>query len=453
MNTQMDSTKSVLRCTLCDKPFDRQSSLKRHGYYCRSRKVGVISRSRSCIACAKSKIRCDGARPACGRCANKNHECHYNTGNIKPSKTPNTSNVVQAGGNGASAVAPASQSQPATSADTVYTGTELDVLNMNYLDWSMIDDALFGMPSWDMTMPTMPATEVRTLTQRHTQDTGMQRVASLMLSTFKSYLRDMLHHDTMPPFIHPSQSSSANISEPLANCISLIHMISSPKGSRKLFWRNVRTECEHIRAGRYAVDEKTLLAAMQALSIYIFVRLDEGETEHNNLDSLLVDTITAAIEQFSAIDACRIQRATQHADGRPSWENWILEESRRRLSLVMRIINMLVYFQPVNLCTLPKDLLLAPLPARKRLWEAPEAHTWKLESEGHDETYGMAKSGELVRLNESSLLFDHTDLIREKFCGAESYSKKIRNVAAWEDWLSNTDGFGGLVMLAASLAE
>jgi hypothetical protein len=30
-----------------------------------------------------------------------------------------------------------------------------------------------------------------------------------------------------------------------------------------------------------------LLAAMQALSIYIIIRLDEGQTEHNNFDSVM----------------------------------------------------------------------------------------------------------------------------------------------------------------------
>ncbi len=30
---------------------------------------------------------------------------------------------------------------------------------------------------------------------------------------------------------------------------------------------------------------------MQALLIYIIIRLDEGETEHNNFDSLLVSTV------------------------------------------------------------------------------------------------------------------------------------------------------------------
>lgn len=34
-----------------------------------------------------------------------------------------------------------------------------------------------------------------------------------------------------------------------------------------------------------------LLAALQALSVYTIVRIDEGETEHNNLDSLMQNAI------------------------------------------------------------------------------------------------------------------------------------------------------------------
>jgi hypothetical protein len=33
---------------------------------------------------------------------------------------------------------------------------------------------------------------------------------------------------------------------------------------------------------------------MQALSIYILIRLDEGETEHNDLDFLLLATVAVS---------------------------------------------------------------------------------------------------------------------------------------------------------------
>ena len=44
-----------------------------------------------------------------------------------------------------------------------------------------------------------------------------------------------------------------------------------------------------------------LLAAMQALSIYILVRLDEGEMEHNNFDYLLLATVVVGLRLASAL--------------------------------------------------------------------------------------------------------------------------------------------------------
>lgn len=42
-----------------------------------------------------------------------------------------------------------------------------------------------------------------------------------------------------------------------------------------------------------------LLAAMQALSIYIIMRLEEGETEHNDVDFLLLSTVTVGLTNSS----------------------------------------------------------------------------------------------------------------------------------------------------------
>lgn len=39
----------------------------------------------------------------------------------------------------------------------------------------------------------------------------------------------------------------------------------------------------------------SLLAGIQALCIYIIIRVDEGETEHNNLDVNLITTISVSI--------------------------------------------------------------------------------------------------------------------------------------------------------------
>jgi hypothetical protein len=96
----------------------------------------------------------------------------------------------------------------------------------------------------------LPTPNIRSLIQRPKIGTGSQRIANLILHTLKSYPLMILRYKTLPPFIHPGLVSSDvedNHMEPLTNCISLVQMISGGvQGSRKLFWKNVRLECERL---------------------------------------------------------------------------------------------------------------------------------------------------------------------------------------------------------------
>lgn len=111
---------------------------------------------------------------------------------------------------------------------------------------------------------------------------------------------------------------------------------------------------------------------------------------------------------------------------------------------------MLVYFEPVNMCTLQADLILAPLPAKKQLWEAGDEVVWKAESErepGAQTAFGLAANGELVKLDEGQLYCSDAVLLHK----SSDARPPSRSIAYWEEWCSGIDGLGGLVMLAASL--
>lgn len=114
------------------------------------------------------------------------------------------------------------------------------------------------------------------------------------------------------------------------------------------------------------------------------------------------------------------------------------------------MINMLIYFDPAAMCPLPDDLILAPLPARKQLWEAGDESAWVTERQrgppGAQVSFGLTAGGEVVKLDEGRLS-----------CGDAEVSPRRTSDAAgtdpspgWEEWCSGMDGFGGLVMLAAS---
>lgn len=77
-----------------------------------------------------------------------------------------------------------------------------------------------------------------------------RRTTILMLHMLNAYPRMMTRHDNPPPFIHPMSVTLEQEYmhlEPLNNCMSLVHMVNSGiQGSRKLFWKNVRMECERF---------------------------------------------------------------------------------------------------------------------------------------------------------------------------------------------------------------
>ncbi len=111
---------------------------------------------------------------------------------------------------------------------------------------------------------------------------------------------------------------------------------------------------------------------------------------------------------------------------------------------------MLIYFEPAAMCTLQKDLILAPLPAKRQLWEATNEFVWRVESKkdlGAQTDLGLAASGELVKMEEGQL-YCSDGVLLYKSLDARTPSGSSEN---WEEWCSGMDGFGGLVMLAASL--
>ncbi|KAI1390579.1 uncharacterized protein F4822DRAFT_155041 [Hypoxylon trugodes] len=312
-----------------------------------------------------------------------------------------------------------------------------------------------GLSSASYSIPATPNWSVRSLIQRPRVQTGTQRIPKLIFHTLKSYPLMMMRYNTLPPLIHPSLVSAdvenAHM-EPLTNCISLVHMIGNGiQGSRKLFWQNVRRECERFSDEHQNFNRWELLAAMQALTIYVLLRLDEGETDHNNFDFLLVKAVVIIAQQISRSDIiCHTQCALCNNGLETSWKEWVFRESRRRLAVVYRVVNMLIYFEPAAMCDLPSDFALAPLPARKQLWEAGDEFAWKLESQrdsGIQVSFGLAADGEIVKLDESQLSCGDAWLSRQSI-DAKTPS---RSTASWEEWCSGIDGFGGLVMLAASL--
>ncbi|OTB08787.1 hypothetical protein M426DRAFT_161624 [Hypoxylon sp. CI-4A] len=464
---------SILRCRQCRKPFDKESTLRRHGYYCRSRTAARSSRPRSCISCARGKAGCDKKRPECSRCMTVGIVCQYPTNATTSSSTGETHTVDKPPGevNGTTV-----SGDGLMLTDPEFTNfgdgfTEEGITNIGLVDFmnTQMNESYLSPPSlghttpstdptiqfqqrlspFSFSIPSTPNVTVRSLVRRPKMQPRAQRTINLIFGTLKSYPLMMSRHHTLPPFIHPSFDAENAEMEALATCISLMRMIGA-QGSRVLFWRNVQQECERISEECSRFSKWELLAAMQALSIYVIVRLDEGETEHNDCDFLLIKAVIIVVQQMSCVDVtCHAQCCFCDTGLETTWKEWMLRESRRRLGVVYRVINKLTYWDPASMCDMPEEFLLAPLPAKKQLWEAGDEFAWKAENQKDSGVqFGLAADGEIVRLEEGRLSCSDAWLSYE----SSGPVAQPRHAASWEDWCAGIDGFGGLVMLVASLA-
>jgi hypothetical protein len=115
---------------------------------------------------------------------------------------------------------------------------------------------------------------------------------------------------------------------------------------------------------------------------------------------------------------------------------------------------MVVYFQPASLCHLHQtDLIIAPLPSRKQLWEAEDETAWRAENAGYHDArirYALAGDGELVKFDLGQLC-DSSEAQQPQQSLVET--SPLRMTGNWDEWCAGMDEFGGLVMLAAALTS
>ncbi|KAH7109300.1 hypothetical protein B0J11DRAFT_238050 [Dendryphion nanum] len=495
-------SEKILRCELCNKPFDKQSTLKRHGYYCRSQKQPKSSaRLRSCVLCVKAKARCDNKFPSCKRCSEKNTECRYAISKHKPSLEQHArdqTRTVQLIDQEFSHIALPGAIQFSTGFDSRVA--ENEPLDLNF---GIFDDNSF---SWDLStvvgsnsqdpgadenqvqpsfedstnlilfgqsglfdqgiqvaqkatpmmpcIPYMPDFTLRSFEHLFVTDGASKKTSMLIVRLLTSYPAMMRKHNSLPPFIHPYFLTNVNnpdikALESFNTCVSLMQITNTePRGGRKLLWRNIRLECERLQEEWVTHDRWELLSSMQALLIYILIRLQEGETEHNNVDVLLLATVkTIAYALYELVGYIPCDQPVGHNTS-ASWKDWVFEESRRRLALIFRVMGLVFSMAPVNKCQLPSGFILSPLPAKKQLWEAPSEESWnecKICDPNLLKSFGVLSNGNMVELDE------YRTLPGGEIVLSDPGRERADNGENWQEWCSGMDGLGSLVMLVTSL--
>jgi hypothetical protein len=243
---------------------------------------------RSCEACIKAKTRCDNARPCCARCASRHVPCAYSMG-IRMSKVSDKTSLHQ---KSYQDIIKDKGVPDALSTRSSIETTEPIEGAADLLDFSFANQG-FGLPDWGLphsdfslmnewgpfvpllpqsgqrdgrmdltpmviqaegqTIPRMPNYHLRSFTQSRSITGRVPSSAKLMTQMLTSFPRTMYNPGSLPPFIHP-YSLGTNSHNPdkgfesLTTCMTLMQMVSSGAPSnRKLFWKNVRLECERLQ--------------------------------------------------------------------------------------------------------------------------------------------------------------------------------------------------------------
>lgn len=99
-----------------------------------------------------------------------------------------------------------------------------------------------------------------------------------------------------------------------------------------------------------------------------------------------------------------------------------------------------------------------PLPASKLLWEAPNSSVWRSEVEAGTKSngiFGLMANGQLMRLERSSRSEMDEQMIQNPMdWPRRDYSDEVWKAGEnWTDWAAGMDGYGYLIMIAASLVD
>ncbi|KAF2451084.1 hypothetical protein P171DRAFT_469196 [Karstenula rhodostoma CBS 690.94] len=211
-----------------------------------------------------------------------------------------------------------------------------------------------------------------------------------LLSIISSYPRMLAQGPTLPPFIHPHGSRlhfDAHPSEtttspdanphpsPLQACTTIARLLlSHPNPSSAAFiWRTISTEHAHILSNLPTFPLASTLAALQATMLYGTMRVALSGRPYASINPTLVHTMERLAARSCTLTGTPF--SVRHSRGeKPTWEDWISEETRRRISVVCFLLALTIPSAPDDLIANPNNHVL---PASKALWEARTREEWE----------------------------------------------------------------------------
>ncbi|KAI0543957.1 hypothetical protein F4679DRAFT_65454 [Xylaria curta] len=284
--------------------------------------------------------------------------------------------------------------------------------------------------------------------------TQQSLMAKLLSGQIENYPKMLIQGSRLPPFIYPQcvlnnilyhqcvadNGSHQCLSEPLANCATLVRMYYSRSPNNTQFvWKTIYNEQKRLYKEFNTFDVPTLLAAVQAVSIYILIQAQDTASIAKNDVSSMAITLAEMAKSLHYRSQYQIGILKNPNLG---LKTWVIHESVRRTVNLFYVIGIVTIIriggaQKTGCC----GILETPLPCGRELWE-PEA----------TETFG-------IRLHryKSRLVADRGLIINDLYHVLDSEQSEKNDAAdspIQKDiatWCESQDDLGTLVWMTSLL--
>ncbi|PLB55347.1 hypothetical protein P170DRAFT_344876 [Aspergillus steynii IBT 23096] len=375
------------------------------------------SRQKACQQCSSAKARCDRQHGPCVRCTRRGLSCVYprTARSESPLIGSNPVNNLRTDRVNTSTLA----TERERLAGSMHVPEGLDDLNFSGLELICpIDDTAISNRWLNPYIP-VPGQAVK---QYPTN------VNAFIYRILKSYAAVAAHGRGILPFVHPIQMRPRPVGSPLASCLSLVRVCSSPlPGSEATAASVLQREMNDIFNQCEEFDDEDQLAAFQAYLIYamvLFFRLSEAYNDVFRGTMMNLQNLARSSTRRGVVCAADQRRV------RPRWEEWVITETKRRALYVMYLFDSILSTQEGLPTFLGTELEGLPAPANKLLWQAQSRYQWEREYHVH-----------MAEWAEGGLTIDELWPVPTGF----GETQLARRRARVDQWLENTDEFGTML--------
>lgn len=343
------------------------------------------SRQKSCIACARSKRRCDQEFPKCRRCFAKKIECEYNSRNLDRLQQNSDRYGDQEVGPAEMFVGEMSGDVQLQRSPALMGAGGLPGLNDAFLEFENNPFALSGLPGEEI----VSSNVIEEIVAQQQLDDISQITSNTRLHACVDFVAKRLagipktfaeRGQTM--FIHRQllqNRSSPALDEALSACA--LYCLKNVD-NQALVFRNLRQKAQQLIATTdpLLASKADLLAALQALLLYQVIGLFDGDIRLRAQAEAEQPTLIAWAEVLKSRMRQKLLPLTAPAalptpqKRTAQWQRWLVEESSQRAVIAAFMLKGVYNFLKLGYDENPNQEL--SFTAQVALWDAQSEFAW-----------------------------------------------------------------------------